>query len=112
MKVRAAIVGAKPTRRWDNETKQYAETIGTTYTIVGFKPAATLINIKVKNSAAAITQADITTAYKNGKAIWGEFTNYSDFPYQKEGAKRGEFVYYGSADEVTLVEGGDPFDFN
>lgn len=92
------IVNAKPWKAWDKETNKAGDRLGTTYTVLRYKPRGpVLVDVKVTGNEI-ITADEIRAHAANSAAVWADFDGYEEDAY----ARDNNIYYTAVAKSVVL----------
>ena len=100
------LVHAKPWKAWDKETNKPGDRLGTTYTVLRYKPRGpVLVDVKVPG-VEIITPDEIRTHAATATAVWADFDGYEEDAYARDNT-----IYYTAvAASVALVPAAIDFD--
>lgn len=93
------IVNVKPWKAWDKETNKSGDRLGTTYTVIRYKPRGpVLVDVKVPG-IEIITADEIRSHSANAAAVWAEFEGYEEDAYARDNS-----VYYTAVAKSVVLD--------
>lgn len=96
--MQSQIISVKPWKAWNKETNKSGERLGTTYTIIRYKPRGpVLIDVKVPGTEI-ITAEEIRSQAAKSTAVWADFKGYEEDAY----ARDNNIHYTATAESVEL----------